>query len=241
MHKFRLRPRRINLPVGGRKLVHMLWKTWLCWQSKYSGGGMWDRHHLMFSLREIFWLEMKTCLACNLYRWDFRVVLMMRLCEECCLCFWGIDSLSYWFDRLCWRCLNILSLHFRMSFYYLSFSLVMSLNFFLSLPYLFILLLLGLLGWLSFHNIFVGVTHSVGWGLLLECAYFLSYCRYLCCVIVCVGSLLLSVFLYIIFLLVILLLFLFAIFVFRFSYITLYAGWRACFWIISIALFFLQP
>ena len=105
MNKFRLRPRRIDLPVERRKLLHILWKTWLCGQSKYSRGGMWERHHMMFSLREIFGLEMKPRLACSLYRWDLRVVLMMRLFEEFCFCFWGDDSLSYLCDHLCWRCL----------------------------------------------------------------------------------------------------------------------------------------
>ena len=57
MHKLRLISRRLDLPGGRGILLHILWKTWLCDQSKYSGGEIWERHHLMFSLRGgLYWI-----------------------------------------------------------------------------------------------------------------------------------------------------------------------------------------
>ena len=69
MQNFSFRPRSLDVPGGGWILVHRLWKTWLCWRFKYSGGIMREIHCLMLSLREIFVLEMNQCVARSLYLW----------------------------------------------------------------------------------------------------------------------------------------------------------------------------
>ena len=180
---------------------------------------------MMFSLREIFGLEMKPRLACSLYCWDLRVVLMMRLFEEFCFCFWGDDSLSYLCDHLCWRCLIFPPYIYQfLSIIQVSLWLCPFICFCLC-PFCLYCFCWDFLGGYRPLVLFLqGLITLLGGVFCWNIPLFLSHCDFLCSFLICAGSLLLSLFLYIMFLLVLLLMFLFDVFVFVFFCIIFCAG-----------------